>query len=124
MDISLGSTVWRFDRNHRVYARDASGTATGPAIFREYFRPTTISGQTTKSWVTTGGLKIPKAGGDVRECAGGAYGKIAVYMTQEAVDAECWRQVHRWRLAKKVEECNDVALLKQIAALVGYRETP
>jgi hypothetical protein len=119
----VGDIVWVFDRNHRVYRKDAStGLSAGGPIFREHFRPVIISGETPRSWVLYGsGVKVPKSGGDVRECGTGPYGKRTVYMTPEAVDTAVYLHDHRHKIARALEMCADVAALRQIAALVGYK---
>ena len=119
---NIGDTVWMFDSSHRVYKRNIDGRAMGGPIFREHFRPALIIGETAKSWVLdASGLKVPKMGGDVRYCGSGPYGKRAVFMTQAAVDAACFRNGHQYKISKAVETCTDVAVLRQIAALVGYK---
>jgi hypothetical protein len=116
----VGDTVWVFDRNHRRYNYGPDGRAVGGPIFREFFRETTITGETSKSWLIWG-QKIPKAGGDVRQSASGAYGSTKVYMTREAMEAAVFLADHRWRIAKAVEACTDTGLLRQVAAIVGYK---
>lgn len=117
----VGDTIWRFDRNHRVYRQGASGHSGGSPIFRERFRFSVIAGETSKSWILyASGLKVPKSGGDVRECGGGPFGKTRVYMTQAAVDDAVFRDAHQYNIARAVEYCRDVAVLRQVAALIGY----
>lgn len=115
----VGDTVWVFDQNR--IGRDADGKI----IFRERFRPTKIDAETSRSWILyASGLKVPKTGGDVRECGGGPYGKTLVYMTQEVVDADVFKHTHRHRIARMLETCENIGVLRQVAALVGYKETP
>jgi hypothetical protein len=118
----IGDTVWVFDRNFRRYRTGPDGRSVGPPIFREHFRPVEIVGETPRSWIIGSDLKIPKKGEDIREGGGGPYGKTIVYMTQEAVDAAVFRNDHQYKIARAVEACTDVAVLRQVAALVGYKE--
>lgn len=115
----VGDTVWVFDQNRRVY-RQENGRSVGSPIFREHFRETTITGETSRSWIIRGG-KVPKDGGDVRRSTAGAHGRTTVYMTREAVDAAVFRNDHQYKIAKMVEACSDIALMRQVAALMGYK---
>lgn len=117
----VGDTVWVFDRNVRRYNYGPDGRAIGGPIFREHFRETTITGETLKSWLIWG-QKIPKDGGSVRHSAAGVHGRTTVYMTQEAVDTAVFLNDYQYKIAKAVEACSDVAVLRQVAALVGYKE--
>jgi hypothetical protein len=122
MELRIGSTVWIFDRNHRVYPRNASGAAVGGPIYREHFRPHTIESETPRSWVLDGGLKVPKTGGDVREAGGGRYGKTIIYMSAEGVEDAIWRHENAYALGDHVRALTDVVVLKKVAALTGYVE--
>lgn len=117
----VGDPVWVFDRSRRVYARDDYGKSMGGPIFREHFRETTITGETAKSWIVWG-QKIPKAGGDVRKSAAGVHGRTTVYMTLAAVDAAVFLNDHRHKISRAVDACADSAVLRQVAALVGYKD--
>lgn len=48
-EIAVGSTVYVFDVNRRVY--DRSSGATSAPIYREHFKPETVTGETSRSWV-------------------------------------------------------------------------
>jgi hypothetical protein len=114
----VGDTVWVFDDNVRRFRVDANGEAR--VIASEKFRPRSITGETSRSWLI-GNVKIPKHGGPVRTSAAGRWGATIVYMTQEAVDDEVFRREHRHRIVRALETCGDVAVLRQVAALVGYK---
>lgn len=114
----VGDTVWVFDDNVRRTRIDDAGEIR--IIAREKFRPREITGETAKSWLV-GGVKIPKVGGAVRKSAAGRWGATVVYMTQEAVDDEVFKREHRHRIVRALECCSDVAVLRQVAALVGYK---
>lgn len=47
----IGQRVWRFDLNRRVYERDADGNARGGPIWREYWEPLVVIGETARSWL-------------------------------------------------------------------------
>lgn len=115
--LAIGSTVWRFDINHRVYRGPTRSVSVGGPIYREHFRPVEIVGETSRSWlVGYGKTKIPKAN-DGRECNG-------FFLTQEAVNDAVFREDHAYRISEAVGQCADVIVLKQIAALVGYEAKP
>jgi hypothetical protein len=119
----VGDIVWVFNQNRRVY-RQENGRSVGGLIFRDHFIPEKIVGETERSWLVgrpERPIKIPKKGDAVRYSASTAYGRTTVYMTQEAVNAACFAHDHRWKIGKAVEACMDVAVLRQIAALVGYK---
>lgn len=67
------------------------------------------------------GVASAQSGGDIREFSRGAYGKGRAYMTRQAVDDAVFLHDHRWRIAKAVEACSDISILRQVAALVGYK---
>lgn len=112
----VGDKVWVFDQNHRVYPKKPNGSPLGGGpIYREHFREREITGETSRSWVLSSGLKVPKTGGDVRG---------AVYMTRQAVEDAVFMNAHRWRIEEAVGRVLDATLLRQIAALVGYKAEP
>lgn len=72
--------------------------------------------------------RFPKRGGDVREARDERNRTRTVFLTgaarQQALDKQAedrWAGMHRWKIAKAVEACTDVAVLRQVAALVGYK---
>ena len=114
--VGIGSTVWWFDQNCRVYAKSASGGSTGSPIYREHWRETTITGETLRSWVTLYG-KFSKADGTRRD----AYGVKRCVFSLADVKADCWIHEHRYAIRTMVGDCDDVDVLKRIAEIVGYK---
>lgn len=52
-NLSIGSIVYLFDPNHRVYPKDENGRnkwGSNP-IYREHFVPVVITGETARSWI-------------------------------------------------------------------------
>lgn len=117
--LAVGSILWWFDTNHRVYRRDADGRATGGPIYREHWRETRIKSETARSWVTERGHKIDKRTGESRT----AYGRITFAYSQAEIDDRCWIEENRYALGERVRSCSDVATLRAVAALVGYIES-
>jgi len=60
--MKIGSKVWRFDSNRRVYERDERGDKR--LIYAEHFYEATITGETSRSWIVDGGtwreMKVSK----------------------------------------------------------------
>ena len=105
----IGDTVYQFDINHRVYARDAAGRAQGGPIYREYFRPYVITGTDKRSWLVS-------APGSDRQFK---VSKDKV-LTSGQMDEQCWVEDHRIKVVRLVDQCRDPAVLKSVAALLGY----
>lgn len=66
--MKVGDTIWRLDCNRRVYTKDPRKPFGGELIRREQWVPTTISGETARSWLVARWahdqkpIKIPKKG--------------------------------------------------------------
>lgn len=112
-----GQTVWLFDQNHRVYdnPRDWSNRR---IIYAEHWIETTVvkAGPKNLTLATRAVLQWDDHAGVYRTST------EHVAFTRDEVDADIWRANNRHRLTNMVGECKDVAVLKQIAALVGYTE--
>ena len=113
--LGIGSTVWTFDTNRRVYATDERG---GP-IFREYFQPLVITGETSKSWLAGPDWSPVKVNKKTLAIKGGFGLAPFVYPSQEAVDDACWTKEYRIDISTAVGRCQDAAVLRQIAAILG-----
>ncbi len=99
---------WFFDENKRVY-KYIDGKYAGGPIWREHWTKVEIVGETSRSWVTSCGKKVPKAGG---RCYA---------FSQEDIDRMYFVE-KRWAIANAVERCTDYDTLKAIADMVGYSE--
>ena len=120
-EVKVGDVIWRFDTNHRVYKRPANmrDPEYGVPIYRAYWVPVHITGETTRSWITVYG-KVPKHGKEMRR-AGWA-------LTQQAVDEDCWVEHHMHRLQRAMS-CSlskynpGVAeRMRAIMAAIDYKE--
>ena len=109
--LKVGSEIWRFDENHRIYKKDANGRSNGGPIYREHWRSTTIQAETTKSWITVWGEKVPKRGPH----PGYAF-------SASEVDDHCWVHGNRYSITRAVDRCKDANALRRIAELVGWKE--
>ena len=106
--LGIGSTIWIFDINRRVYHK-SGGEHTEGAIYREHWRPVKIEGETSRSWVTSWyGKKVPK------------FGKSQdIAFTEAEVEADVWVKEHRPKIVRIVERCG-FETLKVIAKAVCY----
>lgn len=98
---------WVFDVNRRRYKVDENGKSTGGPIWREHWAKVEIVGETSRSWVTSYGRKIPKSGGS------------GIAFSEEDINRMAFVE-QRWAIANKVRYCTDYETLKQIADAVGY----
>jgi hypothetical protein len=110
----IGDTVYLFDENRRVYARNGAGRSSGGPIYREHFLPYLIVGEEKRSWILD---KEGRVGGGAPWPGKTSKTKV---MTEEEVEAACWRNDHRMAVSDAVRRCEDTEVLKQVAALVGY----
>lgn len=101
--LGVGSAIWRFDENHRIYKNQHGGPD-----YRSFWRECKITGETSRSWVVGCWGKFPKRG---------AHPGYAV--SAKEVDDDVWAKDERHRIVRCVERC-DVATLRAVAELVGY----
>lgn len=102
--LSIGSTIYVYDGNYRVYAANNNGP-----IYREHWRPMEITGETSRSWITAWGEKVPKRG---------AHHGVA--FTIKEVDDMCWMNDHRYKIEREVGRIRDSIKLREIAKIIGY----
>ena len=121
MKLIIGSTVWVFDHNHRVYRKDANGRSVGGPIYREHWVPTEITGETARSWITRYG-KFPKKDQECSLIPQGGYSPLTVAFTEAAVDDNVWQRDHAVRIADLVRNA-DAHTLRKIAELIEYKES-
>ncbi len=122
MTLKVGSPIWIFDANHRVYPRDG-GMHSSP-IWREHWRKHVIVGETRVSWLVG---RHPKDGWPAkinkRKLANGEL-KNGALASKADVDAECFVHDHAYMIGQAVQRLSGgiraAETLRQIAALVGY----
>ncbi len=108
--IGLGKVVFFFNENNRVYQYGEDGRALGGPVYRHYYVAVKIASETSRSWVSLYGNKIPK--NDLK----------SVFGLQDVED-QIWIASTRYLLADAVKRCGDIAALKQIASLLSFEET-
>jgi hypothetical protein len=105
--------IWFFDVNRRVYADGLSGP-----IWRKHWREVEVGGETSKSWILRhavwhGGryvTRVPKVG----------YDRSVWAFTEAEIDEQEWVSDHKFKVMQRVWQTHDAAVLKQVAALIGY----
>ncbi len=111
--LSVGSTVWVFDENHRVYRRNEKGRSEGGPIYREHFVECKITGETSRSWIIGRyRMKVNKKTLD------------GMYISQEQIDLKCWANDHKYGVVRMIEYSTDGAMIKAVADLIGYKDAP
>lgn len=115
MTVGIGSTVWIFDANHRVYNRpENGGLASGGPIWREHWRPRRIIGETPRSWLLEGwrNEKVPKKGGK------------GIAFSEGELDRLEFINNHAYKISDAVRWVRDFDALVKVAKLVGYELPP
>lgn len=114
--IGIGSPVWVFDGNNRVYPPAPAGKlwASGGPIWREHWVLRKIVDENSRSWILNSGTKVPKKNPDLRMVA----------FSQEQIDKAVWVHENRYKISHAVERLADYETLHKVAELIGYKEPP
>ena len=104
----VGDTIWIFNINRRVYQRDEKGRAFGGPIWREHWGPDQITGETSRSWLTKWGNKIPKNG----KADGVAFSEIEI-------DQAAYVNDKAHRVARAVQSLSCYDTLKRVEAALA-----
>lgn len=114
--------IWYKDTNHRVYPQDENGKHYGSPIEREYWRPLEVVSETTRSWVLSNGIKVPKKT---------RFPSANLASNEQQVDGIVWQEQHSYKIAEAVAGLNrgidryqNLGVLREIAKLVGYETAP
>jgi hypothetical protein len=119
--LTIGSRLWVFDENVRVYRKGGGGP-----IYEEHFVPYYIIGENRVSWIVS---QYPDLGLDshlavkinkktLQENADGW--RHRCFYTDQGREEKTWVDRHRYKLIHELEGCRDVILLQKIAQLIGY----
>lgn len=109
----VGQRVWSFDENRRVYPKNERGKSFGAPIFAEHFREKKVLGIVGKSYLIglpDGGLAEKVSFASAERC----------YYDDQGREDRMWLDDSRHKVARMVECCRDTAVLRQVAALIGY----
>jgi hypothetical protein len=118
--LRVGDKLWMFDANRRRYKLCANGP-----IWREHWVERQIIGETRVSWLvdypgeTKPGVlthKLPKSA----FLRGGRPSLWARSLRQ--IEQAEWLHDHHYNLGLAVGRCNDYAILREVARLIGYDE--
>jgi hypothetical protein len=101
-DLKVGDKVWLFDQNRRVYKTDS--IISSAPIFSEYFYQTTITGETSRSWI------IDREKFSKKTLQG-------IYTDEMKAD-KIWEEENRYRIVEEVRYCS-IDKLKKIALILG-----
>lgn len=122
MSIGIGSTLWMFDINHRVYSAPQPGRLYGVIIWREHWRQMEVVGETRVSWLVgwPGSAatrrdvgRLPKSAFRDGKCPRGWA------LSAEHIDELAWAEEHRHKLADRVHRCDDPRVLRAVWAALG-----
>lgn len=112
--IGIGTTLYMFNENRRVYERDENNKAKGGPIYAEHFEPVEIHGETKVSWLCGPRYSVSKV--NKKEIQSGRAGS---YFTAEGMVDNIWANHHRYKLRCLVDAAAPDQL-RQIAVIVGY----
>lgn len=129
--MSIGQE-WLYERSDVTYAA-------GQCLLTRTIQRLRITGETPRKWVAKtvdadgrmiwGEYSFPKKGGQTREARSARGTTITIHETEASLmDARAvrlelaWAEQHRWGIRNAVGRCSDPGVLRQVAALVGYKE--
>lgn len=109
---NLPKGIFIFDGNHRVYPPRKPGElySHGGPIWREHWVWNEIVSETSRSWVTRRGEKIPKKEPLPRGCA----------WTKEDIEKKAWVHENLHKITRVLERCGDDEKIRKIAEILEY----
>lgn len=105
---AIGDTVFIYNSNRRVYAKDEKGNQYGQPLYRQQWVTKTITSETRFSFILDDGTKIKKSTPPESVC-----------LTRQALEDKIWLQAYLFDIERAVGRVRDVNTLKQIAKLAG-----
>ena len=114
MTLKIGDTIYRFDRNRRVYDKPGFG---GTPIYREHFEPLKIIGENKISWLLERGWKAKK--NTLSSAASMQYGGRG-FFTAEDMGDDIWRHDHLHKLREAIQQASPDQL-RSIAKILEYK---
>ena len=100
MALKVGDTIYLLDHGKR-------------------YRAHPIIGETKQSWWVGSGPRPWKVNKKTLQSKNRDYAADQ-WFTEEGMKSHAWIHEHRHNIAGRVQVCNDMDVLKQIATLVGY----
>lgn len=103
--------VWIYDENRRTYARDENGKTYGSPIYRESWVKYEITDETSRSWITEYGRKIPKKPNEIE----------SRYLAFDETELEdrIWVHDNAYKISEKVRSA-DAETLRKVAEVISY----
>lgn len=125
-EIRVGSVVWFFDVNRRVYDEGRR------LVYREHFREVPIIGETPRSWILGPGLAVAKlakkCGLETHNLMGGDYAvaqrggnRYRVFLSRAQVDRDIFVHDNRQTIVTALGDCTNVVALRQVAVILGIQ---
>jgi hypothetical protein len=104
-NMSVGATVWRNDRSANMV-------------------PLKVASETTRSWILSDGVKVPKTHADpvFRFSSGSGWGR-RYCLTREAAETMALEGA-RWKMSAAVTACKDLRVLRLVAEALGMDVRP
>lgn len=102
------SSFWWFDYNYRVY-KDDDGNQTSSPNERLSWRELAVVDETSRSWVLSNGVKIPK----------NKPLPLGYAASAEEVNLRVWKNRHQYKISEAVRKV-DIDTLRKVAELIGY----
>lgn len=127
-EIKIGTRLWCFDTNHRIYekeddGRSSSGSSGGP-IYEKYFRERYVVGENKKSWLVSHDktdspedhwvIKVSK----VTMCAKSRYCIGTNYYTDQQKDDMVFLDKHKHNTIDAIRNIS-APLLKQVMEVLN-----
>ena len=109
--IKVGNSIWHFDVNRRVYAKD--NNYSGGPIWLEHWVEYKITGETSRSWILSHGIKLSKNDSSV--------GWKNYALDRAEIERRAYIEENSLEISRLVRDCTDYSALLQIASLVYYK---
>lgn len=110
--------IWYKDINRRVYKHDANGRAVGGPIEREYWQPKEVVKETSRSWMLSNGVKVPK---------NTVFPTGLFALTEQQVDDIAWFDENLHKVSNAVNNLGfgitryaNIEKLREVAKLIEY----
>lgn len=106
-DLRIGSRVFIFDPNRRVYERAADGRHAGAPIFSKCFIEVEITAETPRKWKTPSGDAFKKNPYETG------------FLTAQMVESKIWEKANRYKIIDKLHHAS-FEQLRAVAKIMDY----
>jgi hypothetical protein len=111
MSIGIGSTIWVFNSNNRVYRKDHKGRVIGGPIWEKHWEPRKIIGETSRSWLIEPEWlkqKVPKKNASPRGFA----------FSREEIEERAFVMENRYPISDIVRQVESAPVLRAIVKIL------